>query len=49
MRCDYGHKFYVNADYNAAKNIATPGIKDIIKKQIEWQKENEEWKTGIAG
>jgi putative transposase len=49
VRCDYGHKFYVNADYNAAKNIATPGIKDIIKKQIEWQKENDEWKTGIAG
>lgn len=31
--CDYK----VNADYNAAKNIATPDIENIIKEQIEFQ------------
>lgn len=34
MNCDYGHKFFVHADYNAAKNIATPGIEKIIEKQL---------------
>lgn len=44
VKCDFGHKFYVNADYNAARNIATPGIEEIIKKQIEKQKK---WESGI--
>lgn len=35
MNCDYGHKFYVNADYNAAKNIATRGIEEIIENQLD--------------
>jgi putative transposase len=37
MKCDYGHKFFVNADYNAAKNIATPGIEEIIQEQLKKQ------------
>ena len=38
VKCDFRHNFYVNADYNAARNIATPGIEEIIKKQIESRK-----------
>ena len=37
MNCDYGHKFFIHADYNAAKNIATPGIEEIINKQLKLQ------------
>lgn len=41
MNCDYGHKFFVNADFNAAKNIATKGIEGIIKQQLEKQEKEE--------
>jgi len=30
VKCDWGHKFFVNADWNAAKNIATKDIEKII-------------------
>lgn len=33
VKCGYS----ANADYNAARNIATPGIEDIIKQQCEAQ------------
>jgi putative transposase len=38
MNCGYGHDFYVNADYNAARNIAVKGIDHIIKEQRKKQK-----------
>lgn len=41
INCD----FETNADYNAAKNIATPNIEQIIKEQI--QKQEEELKNAI--
>jgi len=41
MTCDWGHKFKVNADWNAALNIAIKDIKDIIKEQLNTQKEQE--------
>ncbi len=44
VKCDFGHKFYVNADYNAARNISTLDIENIIKEQVELQKANGEWK-----
>ena len=37
MNCDYGHKYFVHADYNAAKNISTPDIEEIINKQLKLQ------------
>lgn len=37
MKCDFGHKFHVNADWNAARNIATKDIDKIIDKQLEKQ------------
>ena len=40
MNCDFGHKFFVHADYNAAKNIATPEIEKIIKEQLKIQNKN---------
>lgn len=40
MACDWGHKFYVNADWNAALNISIRGIEDIIKNQLEIQKKS---------
>ncbi|WP_342537602.1 transposase [Sporosarcina sp. FSL K6-1540] len=40
MSCDWGHKFYVNADWNAALNISVFGIEDIIKEQLEVQKKH---------
>jgi len=30
--------FKTNADYNAARNIATPGIEEIIKSKLETNK-----------
>ena len=35
--CDYGHKFSVNADLNAARNIAMKDIEEIIKEQLKFQ------------
>lgn len=40
MTCDWGHKFHVNADWNAALNIAMDGIEDIIKEQLKIQGKN---------
>lgn len=37
MGCDYGHKFFVNADFNASKNIAMKDIEKIIKEQLKTQ------------
>lgn len=37
QNCDYGHKYFVHADYNAALNIATPNIEEIIKNQMKVQ------------
>lgn len=31
VKCDWGHKFFVNADWNAARNIAVKDIDRIIK------------------
>lgn len=39
MKCDYGHKFFVNADVNAAKNIAIKDIDKIISAQLYLQEE----------
>lgn len=39
QNCDFGHKFFVNADLNAAKNIAMVGIEKIIEEQLKFQKE----------
>jgi IS605 OrfB family transposase len=36
--CGYGNDGKVNADINAAKNIALPNIDEIIKEQVEIQK-----------
>lgn len=32
--CDWGHKFFVNADWNASLNISMDGIEDIIEEQL---------------
>lgn len=45
MNCDYGHEFYVNADYNAARNIAMKGIEQIIKDQLK--KQEAEYQNGL--
>src|SRR5699024_5403572 len=37
MTCDWGHKFFVNADWNASLNISIDGIEDIIEKQLDIQ------------
>jgi IS605 OrfB family transposase len=41
MNCDYGHRRFVNADFNASKNIATKDIEKIIEKQLKEQKKKE--------
>ena len=40
MNCDYGHKYFIHADYNAAKNIATLDIENIIGEQMKRQNIN---------
>lgn len=35
--CDFGHKFYVNSDWNAARNLSTKDIEKVIKEQLEIQ------------
>jgi IS605 OrfB family transposase len=47
MNCDYGHKFFVHADYNAAQNIAIDGIEIIIENQVNFQIECELLKIGF--
>jgi len=37
MTCDWGHKFFVNADWNASLNISIDGIEDIIEEQLDIQ------------
>lgn len=39
QHCGHGEKHYVNADINAAKNIAIKDIEKIIKKQLKVQSE----------
>lgn len=38
MTCDWGNKFFVNADWNAALNIAVDGIEEVIEEQLRAQR-----------
>ena len=37
MKCDYGHRRFVHADDNAARNISLPNIENIIEEQLDFQ------------
>jgi transposase, IS605 OrfB family, central region len=39
MNCDYGHRYFVHADYNAAQNLAMKDIDKIIAEQLKSQEE----------
>lgn len=40
MTCDWGNKFFVNADWNAALNIAVDNIEEVIEEQLKIQKKH---------